>query len=72
MGKGKDQMKVAARQQLGPALIEPFFLGYGLALGAVAVAARVVGRALVTAMVALLQMAPKGRGAAYLDQVQYL
>jgi hypothetical protein len=72
MGQGKDQMKVAAGQQLGPALIEPFFFGYGLTLGTVPVAARVVGWALVTAMVALLQMASKGRGAAYLDQVQYL
>jgi len=44
MCQGKDQMKVAARQHLGHAGIEPFFLGNTLAFGTVPVAARVVGR----------------------------
>src|SRR6516165_3080333 len=61
-------MKVFHWEQIGGALVEPLGTGSGLAAGAVAVAARVVGDALVAATVALLDMSAQlGRAAA--DQV---
>ena len=56
MGQGKDQVEVADGQKLGLLLKEPSGFGQGLALGAVAVTAGVIGRVLKAASVALLEM----------------
>src|ERR1051325_10466032 len=56
-------MKVLNRQQLGGAVVEPLGAGGGLAPGAVAVAARVVGDPLMAAPVALLDVPAQPCGA---------
>jgi hypothetical protein len=72
VGQGEDQMKVPAGQKLCSACIKPLFLGHGLALGTVPVAARVVGRLFIGAVLASVQMTAQGGGAADFDQVQNL
>ena len=63
----KDHMKVFDRQQLRFPGLHPLRRGGGLALGAVAVAARVVGDLLMPAPVALLDVPAQGRGPAGRD-----
>ena len=56
--QGKDDMEVGHGQQLRGALVQPLGPSRRLALGAVAIAAGVVGDALVATLVTLLQVAP--------------
>jgi hypothetical protein len=70
LGQGEHQMEVAHRQQFGAPGGEPAFLGQGLALGAVAVAARVVAVMALTASVALDDMGTQLRCAATRDRAQ--
>ena len=65
---GEDDVKILSLQQLGLAGLQPPRPGQGLALGAVAIAARVVGRARVPAGVTLLQVPTQGGGAAGCDR----
>jgi hypothetical protein len=63
--QGEDQVEVADRQQIGLAGGEPILRRRALALGAMAVAARVVGDPAVAAILAPLDMtAERGRAAA--------
>ena len=64
----EDDVEVSDRQQVGLALGEPGAGGGALTLGAVPVAAAVVGDALVAAVRAGLDMAAEGGGAAVLDR----
>ena len=54
--QGKDHMEIAHRQKLRGLLLKPLGLGQGLAFGAVAVTAGVIGRVLKATRVALLEM----------------
>jgi len=67
-GKREDNMEVADRQQVGLALGQPDAGCGALALGAVAVAATVVGNALMPTVLAGIDVAAKRRGAAVLDR----
>ena len=60
-------MIVSNRQQFGTPPREPLLSGHCLALGAVAVAAGVVGNALMGTVAASLDMTAKGGGTAGLD-----
>ena len=64
----EDDVEVADRQQVGLALGEPVRRRRALALGAVPVAAAVVGDAAVAAVLAGLDVAAERRGAAGLDR----
>jgi hypothetical protein len=66
-GQGEDHMVVVQRQQFGLARIEPTLGRTGLALGAVPVAARVVGDLTVLAGFTVQQVSPQRRAAALLD-----
>ena len=66
----EDDVKVRNRQDLAPAGGQPALGGHALALGAMAVAARVVGDPLGAARCADGAMAPEGRGAARRDRTQ--
>ncbi len=59
--QGEDQVEVADRQQIGLARGEPILRRRALALGAVTVAARVVGDPAVAAILAALDMAAEGQ-----------
>ena len=61
---GKDGMEIGNRQDLGFARLKPSLPGGRLALGAVAVAARVIGDALSATAIALLHMATEIGGSA--------
>jgi hypothetical protein len=63
----KYHMEIFHWQKFGPAFFQPFGSGQGLALGAMAVRARVIGVAFVAALVTSFQMAAKGGGATQLD-----
>jgi hypothetical protein len=63
----EDDMEVADRQQVGLAGGEPVLRRRALALGAMAVAARVVSDPAVAAILAALDMAAEGSRAAVLD-----
>ena len=64
MRQGKDGMEIGNRQDLGFARLKPSLPGGRLALGAVAVAARVIGDALCATAIALLHMATEIGGSA--------
>ena len=66
--QGEDDVEVSDRQQVGLALGQPGARGGALALGAVPVAAAVVGDAPVAAVLAGLDMTAQGRRAAMLDR----
>ena len=68
----EDDMEVADRQQIGLARGEPLPCRRTLAFGAVPVAAGVVGDAAVAAVLARLDMAAEGCGAAALDRGHHL
>src|SRR5215468_10838191 len=68
----KDQVEVADRQQIGLARGEPVFGCRALALGTMAVAARVVGNPAVAAILAALDMAAEGRRATLFDRRHHL
>ncbi len=61
-------MEVGAVEQFGATLADPGGAGKGLTLGAVAVAAGAIAEAAVAAVVALLDLAAEGGGAAVLDR----
>ena len=65
--KSKHHMKIFNRQQLGFPGLHPLRGGGGLALGTVAVAARVVGDLLMPAPVTLLDVPAHGGGPAVRD-----
>jgi hypothetical protein len=72
VGKCEDDVEVRDRQEFAPPGLEPFGFGQGLTLGAVPVAAGVVGDHLVVAMVAPIEMSPQGGGPALLDSAHDL
>jgi hypothetical protein len=65
--QGEDDVEIADRQQIGLAGREPILRRRALALGAMAVAARVVGDAAVAAILAALDMPAERGRAAVLD-----
>ena len=67
-GHGEDDVEVWDRQQLGLAIGEPLGAGEALALGAMAIAAGVIGDAQMAAVGAVFGMATEGRGAARFDR----
>src|SRR5215472_9132963 len=67
-----EHMKVRHRQQLGLALGQPFLGGSALTLGAVPIAAAVVGDQRVRAVLAARDMAAECRRAAALDRRHHL
>ena len=66
--QGEDDVVVGNRQQLGLALVEPLPRRRALALRAMAVAAGIVGDALVRAVLAALDVSAERGGAAGLDR----
>ena len=68
----EDDVEVADRQQIGLARGEPLPCRRALALGAMPVATAVVGDAAVAAVLARLDMAAEGGGAAGLDRRHHL
>jgi len=64
MGQGKHQMKIRYRQQFSLSVVQPLLLCHGLAFGAVAVSAGVIGILGMTATVAELNMPSPGSCAA--------
>jgi hypothetical protein len=71
-GDGEDHVEVADRQQVGLARGEPLACRRPLALGAVPVAAAVVGDACVATRLAAFDVAAECRRAAGLDRRHYL
>ena len=71
MGKGKDTVEIRDGQQVGQARLDPPCLGERLALGAVAVAARMVPRLVGPTVVALEQVPAQGGGATLLDRAHH-
>src|SRR5690349_5199513 len=65
--QGEDQMEIADRQQIGLAGGEPVARRRALALGTVAIAARVVGDPAVAAILTALDMTAERRRSAVLD-----
>ena len=63
-------MEIFRWKQFGAALFQPFRSGQGLALGAIAIGARIIGVALVAALVTLFQMAAERRRPAQFDIAQ--
>ena len=70
--QGEDHVMVFDRQEVLGLLVEPAGTGQGLALGAVAVAAGVVGQAFVAAGGAVFPVPAQSSGAAGLDGLQDL
>ena len=66
-GQREDQMEVGDRQQFGGPLLQPLGAGQRLALGAMPIAARVIGDRAVVAAVAGRDVTAQGGGAAALD-----
>ena len=66
--QGEDDVEVWHCEELGSAVFEPFGARQGLALWAVAIAARVVRDALVAAGIALLDVAAEGGRATLFDR----
>ena len=71
-GSREDDVEIADRQQIGLAGREPILRRRALALGAMAVAARVVGDAAVAAILAALDMPAERGRAAVLDGRHHL
>lgn len=66
-GNSKDNMIIGCGKQLGHARLEPLCFGKGLAFGAVAIAAAVIGITLLAAAVALVDMSAQEGGPADFD-----
>jgi hypothetical protein len=66
LGHGEDDVEIRDRQQFGLPVLQPLRASKGLTLWAMAIAATVERDALVAAVVALIDVAAKGRGAAAL------
>jgi len=64
-------MEIGRRQQFGLALFEPLGSGQGLAFGTMPIGTRVIGIALVSALVTAFQMAAQRGGATQFDGAQY-
>jgi len=60
-------VEIAYGEELGVLFFDPASFGQGLALGAVAVTAGIIGRVLKAAQVALFHVATQGGGATILD-----
>ena len=71
-GQGEDEMEIPHGQQFGLACRQPCLCGTGLTLGAVAIAARIVGDVLMRAVSAPRDMPAKRRRAAALDRAHHL
>jgi len=69
---GEDDVEVGNRQERGQSFFEPIVAGYALALGTVAIATGMLGDALVTAGVALVQVSAEGGRAALHDVAHHL
>jgi len=69
MREGEDHMEIGGVNNLGPALVHPDFLKYGLAVGAVSVAAGIVVEVHVPALGALAYVASEFSGFAVEDGV---
>ncbi len=69
MGQSEDQVKVSTGQKLRLAVVEPFLLGHGLALGAVPIPAGVISDALEAAGIASFDMAAESCGPALFNMV---
>jgi len=67
VGQGEDVVEVADRQQLRLTVGQPARPGQALALGAMAIAARIVNRPLVPTVITAFQMAAQGRRATAFD-----
>jgi len=72
MGQREDDVEVGLGQQLGGARGQPSGTGVALTLGAVPVAARIIGDGLVSAAGASIAMTTQGRRAATDDSVHHL
>jgi hypothetical protein len=69
-GQGEDDMKVVHRQESRESAFNPTRLRQRLALRAMPIAARVVGRTLVAARAAHIEVPAQGRGSTLLDGAQ--
>ena len=67
-GDGEDDMKIVCRENFGDSLLDPRGTCERLALRAMAVAATVITRPLVTTAVAAFEMTAKSCGATHLDR----
>ena len=67
MRQGKDRVEGPYGQELCVLLLQPAGFGQGLAFGAVAVSARVIGGVFKATQVALLHVATEGGGATLFD-----
>ena len=65
---GEEDVEIFAREQFGPALLDPRGAGERLAFRTVAIPTRVVGDALVATRVALIDVPAECGGAARLDR----
>ena len=68
LGQRKDHVEVLNGKEVGLAIFQPLRTDQRLAFRAVPIAATVVGNALMSAVVALLNMAAESGGAATLDR----
>ena len=68
-GHGEDDVEILGGKELSLPFFEPLFSGQRLALGTVAISARVVGGTFMAAGVTSLQMAAEGGGAAELNSI---
>jgi len=66
-GEGEDHMEIRDGQEVLAVGLDPSFFPQGLAFGAMAIPAGVIGYFHMTAVVTLIFMAAKDRGSAYLD-----
>jgi len=64
---GEDDVEILDGEEFGLTVLEPLGAGEGLALGAMAIAAAMIGGALVAAGVTLLQVAAQGGSTAEFD-----
>ena len=66
-GDGENHMKILNRQEVLTARFDPSFFPQGLAFGTMPIPARVIRYLQMATMIALILMAAKDRGSAYLD-----
>ena len=72
MGEREDDMSIGRSEQFRAARGQPAIARLALTLGAVPVAAGIIGDGTMAAACALVHMAPHGGGAASFDGAQYL
>lgn len=71
LGQGKNEVKIADREKLCLAVLEPAGTGKRLAFGAVSISTGIVSRSYVTAGVAPFQVAAEGDGTAAFNSAHY-